>query len=66
MTETEIDEDAWPERYVTGRLDAADLARFEAHLVDCPACLDRVDAAARLGVALRRTDQAPVPARAPR
>ena len=54
MNETEIDEEAWAERYVTGRLDASDLERFEAHLVDCPACLDRVETAARLGVGLQR------------
>jgi hypothetical protein len=66
MIETEIDEGAWAERYVTGRLEGADLERFEAHLVDCPACLDRVDAAARLGAMLRRAEQAPLPAAAPR
>ena len=62
MTETEIEEGAWAELYVTGRLAGGDLERFEAHLVDCPACLDRVDAAARLGAGLRRSQhrQAPV------
>lgn len=65
MTETEIDEGAWVERYVTGRLEASELARFEAHLVDCPTCLDRVDAAARLGAALRHGADAPSPFRAP-
>ena len=59
MTETEIDDGAWAERYVTGRLGESDLALFEAHLVDCPACLDRVDAAARLGAALRRSEHLP-------
>src|SRR5262249_59262347 len=49
-----------------GGVEGGALARGEAHGVDGPAGLDGVDAAARLGVALRRTDQAPVPARAPR
>jgi hypothetical protein len=66
MTETEIDDGAWAERYVTGRLDAAELAQFEAHLVDCPGCLDRVDAAAQLGAVLRRAEQAPVRVATPR
>ena len=65
MTDTEIDEGAWAELYVTGRLQGADLDRFEAHLVDCPGCLDRVDAAAKLGAAVGRASRAPAPA-APR
>ncbi len=53
MEHTDIDEAAWPERYVTGRLDAEDRALFEAHFVDCPACLDRLSAAEGLRTGLR-------------
>jgi hypothetical protein len=36
------------ERYVTGRLPAEEQASFEAHFIDCPQCLDRLEAAQAL------------------
>ena len=48
-----IDEELWPERYVTGRLDPAERSRFEAHFVDCPPCLDRIEAAEALASGLK-------------
>jgi hypothetical protein len=66
MEHLDIDEGAWPERYVTGRLDAEERQRFEAHFIDCPACLDRIQAAERMKAGLRAfaparpLEQAPV------
>ncbi len=63
MEHTDIDEGAWPERYVTGRLNPEEQARFEAHFVDCASCLDRLEAAEglRTGLQVAPTEARPVP-----
>jgi hypothetical protein len=48
------------EAYVTGRLGATERAEFEAHLVDCPECLDRVEAAQGVAAGLRALGAPPV------
>lgn len=66
MHDTDMDEGAWVERYVTGRLDADETARFEAHFLDCPLCLERLEAAQRLRAGLQqlaREDARPTPRR---
>jgi hypothetical protein len=57
MDHRDIDQDAWAERYLTGRLAPEELERFEAHLVDCPACLDHVETARALRSGLASLDQ---------
>jgi len=42
MDHAYIDEQAVPERYVKLRLAPAERAAFEAHLVDCQECVDRL------------------------
>jgi hypothetical protein len=54
-----------PERYVTDRLGFDERAAFEAHLVDCPVCLDRVEAVEGLASGFRAlpgVEPIPVPA----
>lgn len=53
MDHTPIAEGDLAERYATDRLDASERAAFEAHLVDCPECLDRVEAAQGLAAGFR-------------
>ncbi len=48
-----IEESDLVEAYVTGRLANQARAGFEEHLVDCPECLDRVEAAQGLSAGLR-------------
>ena len=54
-----IDDGLLPERYVTGRLDSAERTRFEAHFVDCPACLDRIEAAEGLAAGMMAATTVP-------
>jgi hypothetical protein len=42
------------ERYVAGKLPPGDVARFEEHYLDCPACIGRIEDAERLHRGLRR------------
>jgi hypothetical protein len=51
-----IDESDRVEAYVTGRLGQEERDQFEAHLVDCPECLARVEAAQGLLRGLRALD----------
>ena len=62
MDHRSIEESDLVEAYATGRLGATERAEFEAHLVDCPDCLDRVEAAQGLAAGLRTLGQAPVTA----
>lgn len=57
MDHRDIDQDAWAERYLTGRLAPEELERFEAHLVDCPTCLDQVETARALRSGLASLEQ---------
>ncbi len=52
MNHQGIEETDRVEAYVTDRLGAAERAEFEAHLLDCPECLGRVEAAQGLLVGL--------------
>ncbi len=45
MEHAHLDEIDIAGRYVTGRLSTEERAEFEAHFVDCPECLDRIEAA---------------------
>lgn len=62
MDHRSIEESDLVEAYATGRLGATERAEFEAHLVDCPDCLDRVEAAQGLAAGLRALGPAPVTA----
>jgi len=48
MDQEQIHESDLAERYVTGRLMIEEQADFEAHFIDCPQCLDRLEAAQAL------------------
>jgi Putative zinc-finger len=63
MDHDRIDEEGLVERYVAGRLGAAVRDAFEAHLVDCAPCLERIEEAERLRAALAAA--APVEAARP-
>ncbi len=54
MDHRTIDAENVAERYVTGRLPAAEAAAFEEHYLDCPSCCARVEAAERLQRGLRQ------------
>ncbi len=43
MDHAKIEAEDFVERYVLGRLTAAERERFEAHYVDCPRCLDQLE-----------------------
>lgn len=62
MDHRSIEDSDLVEAYATGRLGAAERAEFEVHLVDCPDCLDRVEAAQGLAAGLRALGPAPVAA----
>jgi hypothetical protein len=62
MDHRTIEDSDLVEAYVTGRLGASERADFEAHLVDCPDCLDRVESAQGLSAGLRALSPAPVTA----
>jgi hypothetical protein len=70
MEHAHFDESDTAERYVTGRLSAEERAGFEAHFVDCPRCLDRIEVAEGLreGIARAavREQPRPLPFRMPR
>src|SRR5215470_13945437 len=53
MDHTPISEGDLAERYATDRLAPDERAAFEAHLVDCTECLDRVEAAQGLVAGFR-------------
>ena len=53
MDHQRIEDGSVVEAYVTDRLGEAERAAFEAHLVDCPACLDQVEAAQGVAAGLR-------------
>jgi hypothetical protein len=53
MTHEEIEALNLDERYLMGRLAPDECARFEEHFVDCPECLDRLEAAERFRAALK-------------
>jgi len=53
MDHQRIEDDGLVESYVTDRLGEAERTEFEAHLVDCPQCLDQVEAAQGLAAGLR-------------
>lgn len=50
MDSGRVHETSWPEEYATGRLPVDRRVEFESHLVGCPECLDRVEAAERMQV----------------
>lgn len=56
-----IDDGLFPERYVTGRLEPEERTRFEMHFVDCPFCLDRIEAAEALATGLKNASAVPAP-----
>jgi hypothetical protein len=58
MDHSDIDQDVWAERYLTGRLSPEERERFEAHLIDCAACIDQVEAVRALRSGLAWLDQA--------
>jgi len=63
-----VHETSWPEEYATGRLPVERRVEFESHLVGCPECLDRVEAAERMQAGIqelerRRPAAAPAPPR---
>jgi hypothetical protein len=62
MDHRSIEDSDLVEAYVTGRLGATECAELEAHLVDCPDCLDRVEAAQGLAAGLRALGPPPVTA----
>ena len=70
MEHAHFDESDTAERYVTGRLSAEERAGFEAHFVDCPRCLDRIEAAEGLREGIARVavreEPRPLPFRIPR
>ncbi len=62
MSHEEISARDLVDRYVTGKLSAEESARFEAHFVDCTACLDQLETAERFRAALKNVAAAPAPA----
>jgi hypothetical protein len=53
MDHRTIEDSDLVEAYVTDRLGETERTEFETHLVDCPECLDRVEAAQGLAAGLR-------------
>jgi hypothetical protein len=54
MTHAYIDEHDLVSRYAMNKLSAEELAAFEAHLIDCVECLDRLDQTTALRDGLRK------------
>jgi len=65
MDHTSIENDQWPERYVMGRLSDEERQRFEAHFVDCPKCLDELEASDGLRRGLESLPPSEIPAASP-
>ncbi len=55
MNHAQIEERQLVDRYLMGRLPAAEVARFEEHYLGCQRCLDELEAAERMQGAARRT-----------
>lgn len=53
MDHVTIEDDNLVERYLLGRLAAAEAARFEDHYLDCPECLEKLELSRRLRDGLR-------------
>jgi hypothetical protein len=53
MDHRAIEENQVPDRYLLGSLSAADRAEFEEHYLDCPACLEHLEAAEGLRAGLK-------------
>jgi Putative zinc-finger len=64
MDHTGIDDQQTAERYVLGRLSEEERLRFEEHFLDCPRCLDSIEAVEGLRAALKDVS-AEVPAAPP-
>jgi hypothetical protein len=62
MDHTGIDDQQTAERYVLGRLSEEERLRFEEHFLDCPRCLDSIEAAQGLRAGLKDVAAAAVPA----
>jgi hypothetical protein len=58
MTRAEIEQHHWLERYLAGRLSAADTERFEAYWAAHPEIIDDLEHSARLAQGLRQLDAA--------
>jgi len=58
MNHRDVEDRNLVELYVARRLNAGDTARFEEHFVDCPQCLDQIEAAERLHAGIKRTAEA--------
>jgi hypothetical protein len=68
MDSGRVHETSWPEEYATGRLPVERRVEFESHLVGCPECLDRVEAAERMRSGIHELERrqpaaAPAPSR---
>ena len=66
MNHQGIEEGDFVEAYVTNRLGDAERVEFEAHLVSCPECLDRVEAAQGLATGMQALGPPAAPARTTR
>jgi len=61
MTHEEIEARNLVERYVLGKISPDDSERFEAHFVDCPVCLEGMEAVERFRAALKPLAGEPAP-----
>jgi len=66
MDHQSIEDGSVVEAYVTDRLGETERTEFETHLVDCPQCLDRVEAAQGLAAGMRALGPPAIPARTTR
>jgi len=53
MDHARIDQEQILERYLMGKLEGDELRHFEEHFVDCPSCLERLQATESLKLALK-------------
>ena len=65
MDHTGIDDQQTAERYVLGRLPEEERLRFEEHFLDCPRCLESIEAAEGLRAALKAVPSSELPAARP-